>query len=822
MRQSLAAAAVVSLAASLAAVVSTSTGSPAGAAEECDPFTEPVYAGQTPTGPDVLGYEFGSQEATSAEIVQYLDAVDEAREDVSTGSIGNTNQGRPIRYAVVGDPADVAAAQRAAKRLRDPSLSKAEADRIAAGAPAISWMAGNVHGGEESGADAALKLLYDLSDRTDCAATEIRENTVTVIMPSQNPDGREMDTRRNAYAFDLNRDWFAGTQAETGGKIDLLWQYPPALMSDNHEMGGTEFFFPPNADPVHHEVADRSIDWINNLYGAAMADAFTERAWPFFNYRAYDLLYMGYGDTVPTTGLLSASMTYEKGGASPISDRTEQQFVATWASMYALAGDKTSVQSGIAANYRQAYAEGKAGKLEPNAVFAPGSELELQVPDEKVRHYFFRSTGPKAAEAAALVKRLQSMNVEVRRLTKPLRVKDYRPYGGKPSARTLPKGTYWVPMAQGQKHWIQAMMGEDSYVPFPYFYDVTAWSSPMLYNLDAGRSGAAMKPRSVRVRKAAPVSTDRKAPSIGVWLTDDGTSAYESEGWLRWLLEKKWDVPYRKLTTADINEGGLRPVDVLIVPNGDAETAYAELGASGRERVRSWLGDGGRYVGYRGGAELAARLGLTTAQLTEPTSDVPGSLIRVSGKGPLTRGVGSTAWNFYEYDAVMTANRRSVVFGYPRGKDFFVSGYERGADELRGTAAVVAERYADGDVVAFAGDPNFRAFTDGTQRILWNAIKGRQVVAPKALDASRTDARTTSARDAARHYQPANGRAVLTVHRADADRAAKAIGSRVRRTDLGGGLVRLSWRSADEDGRAVLSTLLAKLDGIEVVAARVP
>ena len=104
--------------------------------------------------------------------------------------------------------------------------------------PAIAWIAGNVHGNEESGTDASLRVLHDLADRTDCAATQIRDHTVVVILPTQNPDGREADTRRNAYGFDLNRDWFARTQPETDGKLEALRKYPPVLFIDDHEMGG--------------------------------------------------------------------------------------------------------------------------------------------------------------------------------------------------------------------------------------------------------------------------------------------------------------------------------------------------------------------------------------------------------------------------------------------------------------------------------------------------------------------------------------------------------------------------------------------------------
>ena len=41
-------------------------------------------------------------------------------------------------------------------------------------------------------------------------------------------------------------------------------------------------------------------------------------------------------------------------------------------------------------------------------------------------------------------------------------------------------------MAQAQKHWVQAMLNEDTYTPFPYFYDVTGWSNPLLFNLRGG------------------------------------------------------------------------------------------------------------------------------------------------------------------------------------------------------------------------------------------------------------------------------------------------------------------------------------------------
>jgi zinc carboxypeptidase len=283
----------------LVGVTSAGTASAPGGRAPCDPFVEPVYAGNVPGPADVIGMEFGEQEVRNNQSARYIRAVDEASRRVRSGVLAISGQGRTVPFAIVGAPRDVRAAQRAASILRNPQTTPQRAAQVAARAPAIAWDAGNVHGNEESGADAALRLLRDLSDRSDCAARRIRSNVVTVIVPIQNPDGRWLDYRRNSYGFDMNRDWFARTQPETDGKVELLRRYPAVLFIDDHEMGSDGFFFPPNADPVHHEVANRSIRWVNDLYGRSMAREFDERGIPYFNYDIYDMFTWGTATACP-------------------------------------------------------------------------------------------------------------------------------------------------------------------------------------------------------------------------------------------------------------------------------------------------------------------------------------------------------------------------------------------------------------------------------------------------------------------------------------------------------------------------------------------
>jgi Zinc carboxypeptidase len=734
----------------------------AAAQPSCDPFeTPPDYTEPVPASEDVLGFVLGTQEVTAEESDTYLDAIADASDRVIAGTAATSWEGRDLRYAIVGDPANVTdggleAVQDAIRTLRDPATSAEEAAALAGTTPAVLWIAGNVHGGEESGTDASLQVLYELASRTDCAAAQILEEALVVILPTQNPDGREAETRRNFYSFDMNRDWFARTQPETDGKLEVLRQYPPVLFIDAHEMGSKTYFFPPNADPIYHEITDESIGWINDLYAPAIMDRFQAEKIPYFNESVYDLFYMGYGDTVPTTGFTAAGMTFEKHNGDPISQRTHEQFVAMWASISAGAAEKDAILTAWHDAHVQAYEEGVAGILQPNQVYNRHSEVVREVPTDPVRNYFIRTDDPNnGAQADALVRRLQRMDVEVHELTAPLEVDDFHPYGRAAEAVVLPAGTYWVPLAQAQKHWVQAMLHEDPYTPFPYFYDVTAWSGPLLMNLTAGWSGEPVTPAAALVPpvEEPPAQTPpADPPAIAVLQTSNSSASIESAGWIRYLLEEVWGAGSVDVTGGEIAEGALDTVDVLIATTGDPIVASQRLKKAGKANLRAWVKAGGHFVGWRGGAELAARLGLTTAVFGKPHSDIPGSLIRVAvdPTSPLATGVGSFDWVYYEYDVVMHASAGTAPVTYPAAGtgDFFVSGYEEGAEELGGTAAVVDEPYGDGRVVLFATDPNYRAFTQGAQELLWNALFGPDPN-PAQARAGRP-ALVSVARDAAR------------------------------------------------------------------------
>ena len=136
----------------------------------------------------------------------------------------------------------------------------------------------------------------------------------------------------------------------------------------------------------------------------------------------------------------------------------------------------------------------------------------------------------------------------------------------------MPPGTWYVPIAQMQKHWVQAMLNEDTYTPFPYFYDVTAWSQPLLFNVHGGYSGR--PPTSTRGESASSSSrrpmrlpSSRESPCSSSRRTTRPRSSRAAAALpARPGLEGR----LHDVTAAGIARGALDRRDVLVVPNGPA------------------------------------------------------------------------------------------------------------------------------------------------------------------------------------------------------------------------------------------------------------
>ncbi|MGB5943235.1 MAG: M14 family metallopeptidase [Leeuwenhoekiella sp.] len=288
---------------------------------------------QIPTPTEFLGYELGSQFTRHASVVDYFEKIDDTSESMIFQEYGKTNEGRPLTYAVVSTPENLSDLEEIRKNhLQNAGLLSGTASSNLA----VVWLSYNVHGNEASSTEAAMKTLHTLlTEKQDWL-----KNTVVIIDPCVNPDGRDRyanwynqvkstpyDTgqdaaehhepwpggRPNHYLFDLNRDWAWATQVETQARLKVYNQWMPHIHVDFHEQGiNSPYYFAPGAEPYHEQITDFQRNFQTEI-GKNHAKYFDKNGWLYFTKEVFDLLYPSYGDTYPMyNGAIG--MTYEQAG----------------------------------------------------------------------------------------------------------------------------------------------------------------------------------------------------------------------------------------------------------------------------------------------------------------------------------------------------------------------------------------------------------------------------------------------------------------------------------------------------------------------------
>ncbi len=306
-----------------------------------------TYDESIPTHQTVLGYAAGERITNHQQMVRYFHALGQtAPEQVKIFNYGQSWEGRELIYVVIGSKQHIAQLEQLSEQIQqlaDPKRTSAEqAKQLIQALPASVWLGYAVHGNEISGTDAAMMTAYHLLASQHTAMTQnILEKTLVFIDPLQNPDGRERFTSRyyatvgmepsadrysaehtepwpngrsNHYLFDMNRDWLAMTQPETQGRIRVLNQFLPQVVIDLHEMGGdSSYYFAPAAEPVNPLITQNQIDNMG-LIGQNHARHFDAMGYDYFTREIFDAFYPGYGDSWPAFYGAAAS-TYEVGSA---------------------------------------------------------------------------------------------------------------------------------------------------------------------------------------------------------------------------------------------------------------------------------------------------------------------------------------------------------------------------------------------------------------------------------------------------------------------------------------------------------------------------
>ena len=289
---------------------------------------------------DFLGYKLGDKFTPHHLVVDYLFHVSQNEPNVKIIEYGKTYEGRPLMLAFISSVDNMDKLEQIRKdNLTRAGIIKGSTKTKKVG---IVWLSYNVHGNEANSTEAAMKTLHALADKSNINTQEWLKNTVVIIDPSVNPDGRDRYAnwyrmtanrwpdadplgrehmepwpggRTNHYYFDLNRDWAWQTQIESQQRIIKYNEWLPHIHVDFHEQGyNSPYFFAPAAKPLHQYITDWQKDFQKTI-GLNHAKYFDRNNWLYFTKESFDLLYPSYGDTYPTyNGAIG--MTYEQAGHS--------------------------------------------------------------------------------------------------------------------------------------------------------------------------------------------------------------------------------------------------------------------------------------------------------------------------------------------------------------------------------------------------------------------------------------------------------------------------------------------------------------------------
>src|SRR4051794_35640991 len=222
--------------------------------------------GQLQSPEQFLGYKIGTHYTPHYKIVNYVKAVAQASPQmVKVEEYGKTNEGRELLVAYIASPENLRRlGEIRQNNLRVAGLAKDKITGSIDNAPAVVWLSYNVHGNETSSSEAAMQTLYALVDPSNTQTKTWLQNTLVIMDPCINPDGRDryvnwfnsvvgtranpsMDAREhhepwpggrtNHYNFDLNRDWAWQTQVETQQRLKVYNDWLPQIHVDFHEQG---------------------------------------------------------------------------------------------------------------------------------------------------------------------------------------------------------------------------------------------------------------------------------------------------------------------------------------------------------------------------------------------------------------------------------------------------------------------------------------------------------------------------------------------------------------------------------------------------------
>ena len=450
--------------------------------------TNVSYNPNIPTPKSSIGHQVGDWHITHDKLVQYMYALASSSDRITIEDRGATFEGRPLLLLTItsaNNHLNIETIRQQHLELTQKEPSTTNINEM----PIVVQQGFSIHGNEPSGSNAALAVAYYLAAAQGPAIDTLLNNTVILFDPSYNPDGlqrfaywantnkskninpdpndREYDEvwpggRTNHYWFDMNRDWLPVQLPESRARIATFHKWMPNILTDHHEMGtNSSFFFQPGIPSRTHPLTPQQNQDLTGEIGTYHATAFDKIGSFYYSKESFDDFYYGKGSTFPdingSIGILfeqASSRGHAQESVNGILTfpfTIRNQFTAALSTLEAAVAMRQKILSYQQEFYQQAFKE--AAKADA-IVFG----------DEK-----------DPSKAYHLAEILMRQNIQVHKIAN-----DFTSKG----KRYTKESSYAVPKNQRQHRLINAMFEKRTEFKDSLFYDVSAWTLPLAFNLD--------------------------------------------------------------------------------------------------------------------------------------------------------------------------------------------------------------------------------------------------------------------------------------------------------------------------------------------------
>lgn len=448
-----------------------------------------TYNKAIPTPKSVIGHDVGEWHITHDKLVEYMKALAQSSDRITIENRGTTYEGRPLILLTITSPKN----HQNIDAIREQHIAATESNASVntSTMPIVVNQGFSIHGNEPSGSNAALLVAYYLAAAESDAVKNMLDQTIILFDPSFNPDGlqrfafwansnksknlnpdpndREYNEvwprgRTNHYWFDMNRDWLPVQLPESRARIETFHKWLPNILTDHHEMGtNSSFFFQPGIPSRTHPLTPQLNQDLTKKIGDYHAKAFDKIGSFYYTEESFDDFYYGKGSTFPDINGSIGILFEQASSRGHIQESTNGLLTFP----FTIRNQFTAALSTLDAGYNM-----REELLKYQHDFF--KEARNEAAKEKGKNIVFGDSkdAAKTFELAQILKRHQ---IELYEL------KDDATIDGK----QFKKGySFVVPKNQKNTRLINGMFEKRTSFKDSLFYDVSAWTLPLAFNLD--------------------------------------------------------------------------------------------------------------------------------------------------------------------------------------------------------------------------------------------------------------------------------------------------------------------------------------------------